>query len=123
MKVAQLIDQDHRTWKTNLVMDIFNPISANAILSIPIPSRSSPNKLMWILDSKGLFSVKSAYKELLPSNPSQAPSGVNWSKLWKLRGPERIKMFLWRIAANVLPTKENLMSRLGIHDPGCALCS
>ena len=123
MKVAQLIDQDHRTWKTNLVMDIFNPISANAILSIPIPSRSSPDKLMWIPDSKGLFSVKSAYKELLPSNPSQAPSGVNWSKLWKLRGPERIKMFQWRIAANVLPTEENLMSRLGIHDPGCALCS
>ena len=70
MKVAQLIDQDLRTWKTTMVLDIFNPIFANAILSIPIPSRLSPDKLMWIPDSKGLFSVKSAYKELLPSNPS-----------------------------------------------------
>ena len=70
MKVAQLIDQNLCTWKTSMVLDIFNPISANAILSIPIPFRPSPDKLMWIPDSKGLFSVKSAYKELLPSIPS-----------------------------------------------------
>ena len=123
MKVALIIDQDLHTWKTSMVLDIFNPIFANAILSIPIPSRLSPDKLMWILDSKGLFLVKFAYKELLPNIPSQATTKVNWSKLRKLRGPGRIKMFLWRIAANVLPTKENLMSRLDIHEPGCVLCS
>ena len=69
-KVAQLIDQDHCAWRTSIVLDTFNPISANAILSIPIPSRPSLDKLMWIPDSKGLFSVKSAYKKLLPSTPS-----------------------------------------------------
>ena len=106
-----------------MVLDIFYPISANAIISIPIPSRPSPNKLMWIPDLKGLFSVKYAYKELLPSIPSQATTEINWSKLWKLRGPERIKMFMWRIAAIVPPIKENLMSQLDIHEPGCVLCS
>lgn len=31
-------------------------------------------------------------------------------------------MFLWRIVANVIPTKENLQRRIPIHDTCCALC-
>lgn len=81
MKVSQVIDQEHRTWRTSIVLDIFNPISAKAILSIPTPSRPSSDKLMWIPNTKGLYSVKSAYRELLPSTPSQATTKVNWSKL------------------------------------------
>ena len=122
MKVAQLIDQDHRAWRTAIALDTFNPISANVILSIPIPARPSPDKLMWIPDSKGLFSVKLAYKKLLPSTLSQDTIGINWAKLWKIRVPERIKMFLWSVATNVLSTKENLMSRLDIPEPWCVLC-
>ena len=123
MKVAELIDFELHTWKTTMVQDIFNPISAQAILSIPIPIRLRPDKLLWIPDSKGLFLVKSAYKELLANPPSQAATVVKWSKLWKLRGLERIKMFLWRIAVNALPTRENLMSRMDISEPWCVLCN
>ena len=78
---------------------------------------------MWILDSKGLFSVKSAYKKMLPNTPSQTSSTVDWSKIWKIRGPERIKMFLWRVAANTLPTRKNLISRMDITEPWCVLCN
>ena len=77
MKVSQLIDHELHTWRTSMILDIFNPMSTQAILSIPILARPSPDKLMWIPDSKGLFSVKSAYKELLPSTPSRAATEVN----------------------------------------------
>ena len=123
MKVAKLIDFERHTWKTIMVQDIFNPISTQAILSIPIPIRLRPDKLVWVLESKGLFSVKSAYKKLLPNPPSQVVTEVNWSKLWKMRGPEIIKMFLWRVAVNALPTRENLMSRMDISEPWCVLCN
>ena len=94
MKVSQLIDHELHTWKNSLVRYMFNPSSAQAILSTPIPFRPKLDKLLWILDLKGLFSVKSAYKKLLPTPLPQASSNVNWSKLWKIRGPERTKMFL-----------------------------
>ena len=123
MKVAHLINHELHTWKTSLVLDIFNPSLAHAILSIPLPSRPRPDKLIWILEFKGCFSVKSAYKELMLNLPTQAPSDVNWSKIWKIRGPERLKMFLWRVAVNALPTRENLMCRLDIPDPSCVLCN
>ncbi|KAL0008876.1 hypothetical protein SO802_010378 [Lithocarpus litseifolius] len=77
MKVSQLIDHELHTWRTSMVLDIFNPMLAQAILSMPILARPSPDKLMWIPDSKGLFSVKSAYKELLPSTLSRVANELN----------------------------------------------
>ena len=123
MKVAHLINHELHTWKTSLVLDIFNTCSAQAILSIPLPARPRPNKLIWIPESKGCFSVKSAYKELIPNPSVQVQADVNWSKIWKIRGPERLKMFLWRVAVNALPTKENLMCHMDIPDPSCVLCN
>ena len=46
MKVAHLIDHELHTWKTSLMLDIFNPNSAHAILSIPLPLRPKPDKLI-----------------------------------------------------------------------------
>ena len=77
MKVSQLIDLDQRTWKTSLIRNIFNPTSALAILSIRIPTSPCPDKLLWIPDSKGIFSVKLAYKELMPNTLAQASSSIN----------------------------------------------
>ena len=67
IKVSHLIGHELHTWKSLLVLHLFTPSSAHAILSIPIPSRPRPDKLIWLLDSKQCFSVKSAFKELLPS--------------------------------------------------------
>ena len=82
-----------------------------------VPSKLSPDKPIWVPDSKGCFLVKSAY--LAGRNPTSqtTSSGVNWSKLWNLKIPERTKVFLWRLGANALPTRENLRSRLHIEDP------
>ena len=31
-------------------------------------------------------------------------------------------MFFWRLGTNTIPTKENLLQRIGIDDPSCVLC-
>ena len=91
-------------------------------MSIPLPISPKSDKLIWTLDSKGLFSVKSAYRISVDqeANPSQAE--VPWKKLWKARLPERIKMLIWRIGNNSLPINENLSCRLEYIDPNCTLC-
>ncbi|XP_030964174.1 uncharacterized protein LOC115985370 [Quercus lobata] len=55
-------------------------------------------------------------------SPSNAPYNVPWQKLWRLKAPERTKMLLWRIGKNALPTKENIVLRIGVGDPNCMLC-
>ncbi|KAL0000486.1 hypothetical protein SO802_014267 [Lithocarpus litseifolius] len=122
LKVSQLINSDCHCWKAHLVHEIFDPPSAQAILSISIPSRPTADKLCWILDPKGKFSVKSACQVSNSQDGTQTVSSINWKKLWSLKAPERIKMFLWRLGVNALPTRENLSKRMEINDTSCLLC-
>lgn len=92
------------------------------ILSIPLPLRPSPDKLIWIPNSKGRFLVKSAYLTTRASTYTPPNSGLNWVKLWNLNVLERIKIRLWKIGVNALPTRENLMLRLHIKDSNCVCC-
>ena len=109
--VSQLIDQESFAWKTNIIKDLFDPESAKAILFIHLPTASRPEKLIWLQNPNGKFSIKSAYQlttQIPPPPPLQAK--VNWKKLWKLKLPERVKMFIWRIGTKSLPTtKESLL--------------
>ena len=106
--------------EVEFIHEIFEPESAQAILSIHLPPRARPNKLVWTLDPKGKFLVRSAYRV----TNDQTPNGteIHWSKLWNLRAPERVKMLLWRIGSNSLPTKDNLRRRSVSSDPICVLC-
>ena len=61
IKVSRLSDLDIHYWKSQIIHQLFEPISARAILSIPIPTNLKQNKLMWVPESKGSFMVKSAY--------------------------------------------------------------
>ena len=123
LKVSRLIDSDLHCWKALLVIQLFDPALAQAILSIPIPLCLTPNKLIWVLDSKGAFTVKSTYQATchLPVAPS-APTS-NWKQHWNMKAPEKTKMFLWRMCVNVLPTRENIKMRMSLNDDSCLLCS
>ena len=91
LKVSRLIDSDLHCWKALLVIQLFDPALAQAILSIPIPLCLTPNKLIWVLDSKGAFTVKSTYQatcHLPVAPPALTP---NWKKLWNMKAPKKTK--------------------------------
>uniref|UniRef100_A0A2N9I5P8 Reverse transcriptase domain-containing protein n=1 Tax=Fagus sylvatica TaxID=28930 RepID=A0A2N9I5P8_FAGSY len=119
--VSCLIDQNTRTWNNNILEQFFNEESVAAIKQIIIPFTPRPDRLVWISDSKGIFSVKSVFKTC------QAPidvanTGIQWNKLWKLPVHEKLKMMLWRIGSDILPTNKNFVQRVGHGDPMCPLC-
>ena len=45
-----------------------------------------------------------------------------WPSLWKLRMHERLKVFLWRLVSNALPTNLCINQKTGVGDPICPLC-
>ncbi|XP_030923018.1 uncharacterized protein LOC115949893 [Quercus lobata] len=104
-----------------MIRELFDPADVPAILSIPLPMRHKEDKSIWVPNAKGVFTVKSAYHSItnkyLP-NPPSAP----WKKIWNLNAPEHLKMFLWRIGVNVLPTRENLLKRFDVVDSSCVHC-
>uniref|UniRef100_A0A2N9EYL8 Reverse transcriptase domain-containing protein n=1 Tax=Fagus sylvatica TaxID=28930 RepID=A0A2N9EYL8_FAGSY len=114
--VSSLIDQNAHKWKLEALEQLFDQESVEAISRIIIPIRQREDKLMWIHDHKGVFTVKSAYK-LNHDNSSGSNAGFEWQRIWKLKAHERTKMLIWRIGANVLPTKERIAQRMPISPP------
>ncbi|KAL0001790.1 hypothetical protein SO802_015571 [Lithocarpus litseifolius] len=108
LMVSHLMDQETRVWKDNLIQNIFDAKSLKAILSILISLRPKPDKLIWVHNPKGNFTVKSAFQTLIDQHLLPINSDVDWKKIWKIKAPERVKMLIWRIGANILPTNENL---------------
>ncbi|MCH89622.1 ribonuclease H protein, partial [Trifolium medium] len=80
--------------------------------------------MIWSKSRDGKFSVKSAYysvMEELLDNSSLRVQG-NWMKIWKLRIPQMVKLFLWRAARGCLPTRVNLNRRHVECTRACPFC-
>lgn len=80
LMVSQLIDQNLHAWKANLVQDVFDSKLAEAILSIPIPSKPKLDKLIWVPNPKGIFLVKSAYNTATEENHNITSAEFSWKK-------------------------------------------
>ena len=77
----------------------------------------SADLISWRLASSGKFSVKSMYRELCHGQIPAAATG-----LWKAKIPLKIKVFLWQLCQDRLPTSINLAKRNGPASGPCALC-
>lgn len=88
------------------------------------------DKLIWALTEGDKFMVKSAYYLALNRKLELKGNGSNseqvnskWKILWQLTVPPKVKIFLWRLIHNSLPTKENLFHRRVVDNPLCLLCN
>jgi hypothetical protein len=127
-KVKDLIDPITGQWDEVLVREIFWEMDANLILSTPI--REDFNDFpAWHFDTKGIFSVKSAYRIYIKkrdantgSSSAQQEEKMHWKKIWALPCLPKIKQFVWRLAHNSLPLMMSIKRR-GIEcDTRCVCC-
>ncbi|KAH1131528.1 hypothetical protein J1N35_002906 [Gossypium stocksii] len=83
------------------------------ILQIPLAKSTFEDFQVWRGELSGSFSVRSAYRllqesTLLPSNIIQTNTKNFYKKLWSLNMPSEIKITVWRISWNYVPTFSNL---------------
>ncbi|KAH9678675.1 putative reverse transcriptase/RNA-dependent DNA polymerase [Citrus sinensis] len=118
--VDSLMVPNQRRWDFNVVDDIFNNRDQDLIRRIPLNSRLDKDIWFWLPDSKGLFTVRSYYRML--DTLHSPPSSGAWRKLWHLHVLAKVKNFLWRAMANVLPTADNLLQRRVEVQASCPIC-
>jgi hypothetical protein len=129
----ELIDPTTGQWDVELVTQTFFEEDVRSILSIPV-HQDLEDVVAWHYDTRGLFSVKSAYKVQRSCERRKDRRGAQsssngtdlenemWKKLWKLECPGKIKHFLWRFAHNSLALPIGLEKRGMELDTKCVMC-
>ena len=94
--VDTLIDSDHGLWR------------AEDILSIPLSTRMSPDKLVWAATPNSTFTVKSAYWIAMEMKEAEqegtcgnASQSRLWKTIWLAEVPNKIINFVWRACQNI----------------------
>ncbi|CAN6695621.1 unnamed protein product [Malus baccata var. baccata] len=122
--VSDLINQDSKTWKADLISACFSSEEANIILSIPISRFRSCDRMGWFHTANGVYSVKSGYGialELMESGGlgkkgRGAPSdkikyNKIWNVIWRLDVPRKMRFFIWKCCNHALAVRRNLKRR------------
>lgn len=119
-------------WNEQLVNDLFCLEDTKDILAIPVRGETDDH-VAWHFDPKGWFSVKSAYQlgarlrdaRLCwdaSSSTLQVQVNNEWSRIWKLEMPGKVRIFLWRLAHNSLPLRMNIKRKKVELDTRCPMC-
>ncbi|KAB1226792.1 hypothetical protein CJ030_MR1G021664 [Morella rubra] len=116
-------------WNSKLIRSIFPEDTADAILALRIAKVGETDSLFWPLEGLGEFSVKSAHKALV-KHRNAAPSSLHfsqWKDLWHLKLHDQLKLLLWKVTWDGIPTKLKVADRIGGRgqlegDLLCALC-
>uniref|UniRef100_A0A0E0RI21 Uncharacterized protein n=1 Tax=Oryza rufipogon TaxID=4529 RepID=A0A0E0RI21_ORYRU len=102
--VADLMLQNTNQWDVEKVQRIFFPLDAAAILNMPRPRTEQDDFWAWAWDRTGIFTVRSAYRELIqrcglsePATGSSTGDEATWKALWRLRIMPKIRVFWWRV--------------------------
>ena len=107
--------------------EVFLLWEAELIKRIPVSEWWVEDLLIWPLTPTGDYSVRSAYRmletnarSLSPGTSSSEGQSKVWKGIWKIKTPNKVRHFIWRVAHDSLPTKVNLQHR---HVPVKASCS
>jgi ribonuclease HI len=130
--VSDLISPITGQWDEVLIRDNFNDADSACILAIPT-NNDVDDRPAWHFDSKGLFSVKSAYWVEIMHRNLNGPRGIAsvsdagakgfpWMKIWMMSVPNKIKHFIWRLAHNTTPFCINLRRKGMDISPLCPVC-
>lgn len=130
-RVCELIDPISGEWDEQLIRENFWHIDAERILQIPLFHAEIEDFVAWQLTKNGVFSVRSAYYKQWEANfdendlglvrYSTAPHPI-WRKLWSLKVPAKIKIFLWRCLHNAIPCFSVLANRHIGSISQCPVC-
>ncbi|KAL5565829.1 hypothetical protein UlMin_028993 [Ulmus minor] len=125
-KVSSLITASG-SWDSSIIRESFHEDEAEAILSLPLPRRSTPDTLLWHYDKSGHYTVRSGYwlANKGRSVPSSSTVSLNswWKRLWRLRVPAKIRIFIWKAFYNWIPSSVNLANHGVPSQKRCLICN
>ncbi|KAL4377363.1 hypothetical protein GQ457_02G029210 [Hibiscus cannabinus] len=117
--VADLIDAPTTTGEMDVLESLFDTVHVRKICDIPLAKSELSDELVWRYDGSRKYTVKSGCQllRLEYSNPLSVlvNAAVDYSRfysdLWSFDLPAKVKVAMWKICNNYLPTFANLQLR------------
>ena len=135
IKVSDFIDETAACWNLPKLQEFFQPMDIELIRSIPVCTRRLDDFWSWHYERTGVFSVRSAYRMLAEtrrrreawlegtsSSSDHRGEEKSWKMLWHIQVPSKIKVFLWRLAKQSIPTADVRHRRNMADNSSCVLC-
>ncbi|KAL5554428.1 hypothetical protein UlMin_041829 [Ulmus minor] len=92
-----------------------------------IRKRTTPDTLLWHYDKSGQYTVRSGYwlANKCRSLASSSATSLNswWKRLWRLRVPSKIRVFIWKAFYNWIPSSVNLANHGVPSQKRCLICN
>ena len=122
--VSDLIQDNPRRWNDELLKECFDDESIAHINKIHLGQFPQADKVIWSPSNNGAFSTKSAFwtDQVSRFNSIGPLTRQEWNMLWKLKIHDRLKLLLWKIIWNSLPTREVIGLRFELDSLQCPLC-
>jgi hypothetical protein len=124
IKVYDLMHSNEKSWDKEKIESLFDSHVAKRILDIPLFGVIDDDKLSWVDNMYGEYSVRSGYNLwmiFLGKFQNSACHG-DWNSLWKIHAPPKAKHLLWQICRGCLPTLTRLQERCVSCPPSCPIC-
>jgi len=109
--------QPNLSWRRDLIGNNLAAWNNLATRLAALNLSQEDDEFKWDLDPSGVFSVKTRYRALINRNVP-----YDNKKLWKLKTPLKIKIFLWYLRRGVILTKDNLARRNWQGSQKCCFC-
>jgi hypothetical protein len=134
--VSELINHTEAEWNMEKVEEHFLPMDVDVIRSIPLSTSNQQDTWAWHFERSGSFTVRSVYRLLVstkktredwlegrPGSSSSSTEHRLWTTMWKVKVPSKIRVFLWRLAHQSLPTGSVRLHRNMATTAGCPFCA
>lgn len=122
--VSSLFLINEKKWNTPLVRNQFLQKNAYVIMELHIPQHAVADKVVWANSNNDIYTAKAAYHFWYESKfgTSAISQCTGWKRVWQLKLPYKIKVFIWCFCRNVVPVHKRLSSK-GIRVPiTCPMC-
>ncbi|CAN1248831.1 Putative ribonuclease H protein At1g65750 [Linum perenne] len=124
LRVCDLWMLETREWDVELLEHVFEQADVEAIISTTTLVGRGADEIIWTADKQGEYSVKSGYKVYMNRcvNRLALNRSGDWSRIWQLKLPPKIRHFAWRLARQVIPVRAELRRRHYDVPEECGVC-
>ncbi|MBA0765477.1 hypothetical protein Gotri_014671 [Gossypium trilobum] len=109
-RLTDLLNDENKRWNKDRVHAIYGNFLGDRICNLPVGDKDQTDRVVWFHNPHGFYYSKSAYSWLILKQVGFGPHRFLWKAFWKLKTLPKIRVFIWQVGHEILPTNAKIAS-------------